>query len=246
MEIEALKAPTQDTLNEWLNTEMHRAGLSQLLVDAFSGRTSMGSVYNHESVEERTQAVAAVHPKTKQRNAHGRLEKIKTNAPLMLKDVTDLTENAQDRVVHQTHLGICVHDFASEPCSKMGSCLGCGELACVKGDDEKLKNLKEERDYLQKRHRRAKDAESRGEIGATEWVKKVGEDLIKCETLIKLLESPELENGAIVWNADNGWNLTNNAAAMAGLIEPQAIEAEDQVALPSLDEMSAMMDEIGA
>ena len=229
-----------------LNTEMHRAGMSQLLIDAFSGRTSMGSVYNHETVEERTQAVAAVHPKIRQSNAPGRLEKIKTNAPLTLKDVTDLAEDAQDRVVHQTHLGICVHDFASEPCSKMGACLGCGEFACVKGDDEKLKNLKEERDYLQKRHRSAIDAESRGEVGATEWVKKVSKDLIKCNELIKLLEDPELVNGAIVWNADNGWNLTNNAAAMAGLIEPQAIEAEDQVALPSLDEMSAMMDEIEA
>ena len=229
-----------------LNTEMHRAGLSQLLIDAFSGRTSMGSVYNHETVEERTQAVAAVHPKTKQSNAPDRLEKIKTNAPLMLKDVTDLAEDAQDRVVHQTHLGICVHDFASEPCSKMGACLTCGELACVKGDDKKLKNLKEERDYLQKRYRSALDAESRGEVGATEWVKKVGKDLIKSDALIKLLEDPELENGAIVWNADNGWNLTNNAAAMAGLIEPQVIEAEDQVALPSLDELSAMMDEIEA
>ena len=229
-----------------LNTEMHRAGLSQLLIDAFSGRTSMGSVYNHETIEERTQAVAAVHPKTRQSNAPGRLEKIKTNVPLTLKDVTDLAEDAQDRVVHQTYLGICVHDFASEPCSKMGACLTCGELACVKGDDEKLKNLKEERDYLQKRHQSALDAESRGEFGATAWVKKVGEDLIKCDALIKLLEDPELENGAIVWNADNGWNLTNNAAAMAGLIEPQVIEAEDQVALPSLDEVSAMMDEIEA
>ena len=229
-----------------LNTEMHRAGLSQLLIDAFSGRTSMGSVYNHETVEERTQAVAAVHPKTKQSNASGRLEKIKTNAPLTLKDVTDLAEDAQDRVVHQTHLGICVHDFASEPCSKMGACITCGELACVKGDDEKLKNLKEERDYLQKRHQSAINAKSRGEFGATEWVKKVGKDLIKCDALIKLLEDPELENGAIIWNADNGWNLTNNAAAMAGLIEPEVIEAEDQAALSSLDELSAMMDEIEA
>jgi len=62
-----------------LNTEMHRAGLSQLLIDAFSGRTAMGSVYNHETIEERTQAVAAYHPKTKHSNAAQRLEKVKTN-----------------------------------------------------------------------------------------------------------------------------------------------------------------------
>ena len=35
-----------------LNTEIHREGLSQLLIEALSGRTSMGSVYNHATVEE--------------------------------------------------------------------------------------------------------------------------------------------------------------------------------------------------
>lgn len=227
-----------------LNTEMHRAGLSQLLIDAFSGRTTKGSVYNHETVEERTQAVAAVHPKTKQSNAANRLEKIRSNKPLSLSDVTELAESSQDRVIHQTHVGICVHNFASEPCPKMGSCLRCGKLACVKGDDEKLKNIKEERDYLQKRYRDAKAAESRGEIGATEWVKKVGKDLLKCDALIKLLEDPKLENGDIVWNADDGWNLTNNAAVMAGLIDSKIIEDKVQDALPSLDELSVLNDEI--
>ena len=216
----------------------------QLLIDAFSGRTSMGSVYNHETVEERTQAVAAVHPKTKQSSAESRLEKVRTNEPLRLRDVTELAEGSQDRVIHQTHLGLCVHNFASEPCPKMGSCLRCGNLACVKGDDEKLKNIKEERAYLQKRYSDAIAADSRGEFGASVWVVKVQNDLLKCDELIKLLENPELENGAIVWNADDGWNLTNNAAAMAGLVDPQVLEANAQTALPSLDELSAMMDEI--
>lgn len=227
-----------------LNTAMHRAGLSQLLIDTFSGRTSMGSVYNHETVEERTQAVAAVHPKTKQSNAAERLEKVRTNAPLSLRDVTDLAESSQDRVVHKTHLGICVHNFAGEPCPKMGACLRCGKLACVKGDEEKLKNIKEERDYLWKRYNDAIKAESLGKFGAAEWVKKVREDLLKCDALIKLIESPELENGDIVWNADDGWNLTNNAAAMAGLVDPQMIEAKNQQTMLSLDDLSAMLNEI--
>ena len=114
-----------------LNTEMHRAGLSQLLIDAFSGRTAMGSVYNHETIEERTQRVAQYHPKTKRCNAAQRLEKVKTNQPLSLSDVRDLHEGDQDLVIHQTHIGICVHNFASEPCPKMGACLTCGKLGCV-------------------------------------------------------------------------------------------------------------------
>jgi hypothetical protein len=227
-----------------LNTEMHRAGLSQLLIDAFSGRTSMGSVYNHLTAEERTAAVTAVHPKTKQSNAALRLEKIRTNEPLRLSDVRDIEEGAQNRIIHQTHLGICVHRFESEPCPKMGACLTCGNLGCVKGDDVKLANLKEERADLRKRYEKALEAEAQEELGGVVWRKKAGLDLFKCNALIKTLENPELEQGDIVWNADNGWNLTNNAAVMAGLIDAKTIEAPKEAELPSLDELSAMLDEI--
>lgn len=226
-----------------LNTRMHQAGLSQLLIDAFSGRTTMGSVYNHETVEERTQAVADYHPKTKHSTAAERLQKVKTNQPLRLVDVVELREGEQDRVIHQTHLGVCVHNFASEPCPKMGACLDCGRLGCVKGDDVKLGNLREEHDDLKRRRDKALYAQSRGVFGASESAKKLGEKLFKCEALIQSLEKPELENGAIVWNADNGWTLTKNAAAMSGLIEVKVIENQAQ-ALPSLDDVKALLDEI--
>ena len=226
-----------------LNTEMHRAGLSQLLIDAFSGRTAMGSVYNHETVHERTQRVAQYHPKTKYSNMAHRLEKVKTNQPLSLSDVGALQENDQDRVIHQSHVGICIHNFASEPCPKMGACLTCGKLGCVKGDDVKLANLKEERADLKRRYEKALEAKSRDTFGASEWVKKVGMDLYKCNALIRTLENPELENGDIVWNVDNGWTLTNNAAAMTGLMDKNVIEAKNEPLL-SLDEFSGMLDDI--
>ncbi|WP_095158099.1 hypothetical protein [Pseudomonas sp. Irchel 3E13] len=228
-----------------LNTRMHQAGLSQLLIDAFSGRTTMGSVYNHETIEERTQAVAAYHPKTKHSTATQRLEKVKTNQPLSLVDVRELREGEQDRIIHQTHLGICVHNFASEPCPKMGACLDCGLLGCVKGDDVKLGNLMEERDDLKRRLDNALNAQSRGVFGASESAQKLGEKLYKCEAFIQTLENPELENGAIVWNADGGWTLAKNAAAMSGLVEIQVIEENQaQEALPSLDDVLNFLDEL--
>ncbi|WP_278377778.1 hypothetical protein [Stutzerimonas kunmingensis] len=228
-----------------LNTRMHQAGLSQLLIDAFSGRTTMGSVYNHETIEERTQRVAVYHPKTKHSTAAQRLDKVKTNQPLSLVDVRELREGEQDRIIHQTHLGVCVHNFASEPCPKMGACLDCGLLGCVKGDDVKLGNLKEERDDLKRRLDQALDAQSRGVFGALESAKKLGEKLYKCEAFIQTLENPELDNGAIVWNADSGWTLTKNAVAMSGLLEVKVIEKyQAQEALPSLDDVLALLDEI--
>ncbi|UNG19483.1 hypothetical protein [Stutzerimonas zhaodongensis] len=228
-----------------LNTRMHEAGLSQLLIDAFSGRTTMGSIYNHETIEDRTQRVADYHPKTKHPIAAQRLDKVKANQPLTLVEVRELREGEQDRIIHQTHLGICLHCFASEPCPKMGACLDCGRLGCVKGDDVKLGNLMEERDDLKSRLDRAMDAQSRGVFGASESVKKLGEKLFKCEALIQTLENPELENGDIVWNTDNGWTLTKNAAVMSGLIEVKVIEENQaQKALTPLDDVLALLDEI--
>lgn len=227
-----------------LNTEMHRAGLSQLLIDAFSGRTTRGSVYNHVTLEERRQAVAAVHPKTKQSNAAKCLDKISTNEPLNLSEILDLGDGDQDRIIHKTHLGLCVHSFESEPCPKMGACLTCGSLGCVKGDNVKLTNLKEERSYLKQRFEKAVAAEASNTFGASDWRKKTALDLLKCDALINVLESPELQYGDIVWNVDNGWNLTKNAAAMAGLIEAKTIEASKQDTPPSLGELAAMLNVI--
>ncbi|MBD1551091.1 hypothetical protein [Pseudomonas typographi] len=230
-----------------LNTRMHEAGLSQLLIDAFSGRTTMGSVYNHETIEDRTERVATYHPKTKCSTAAQRLDKVKTNQPLNLAEVRELHEGERDRIIHQTHLGVCAHDFASEPCPKMGACLDCGRLGCVKGDDVKLGNLMEERDDLKRRLDKAMDAQSRDVFGASESAKKLGEKLFKCEALIQTLENPEFKNGDIVWNADNGWTLTKNAAAMSGLIEVKIIEENHALeALPSLDNVLALLDEIEA
>lgn len=229
-----------------LNTEMHRAGLSQLLIDAFSGRTNQGSVYNHESVKERTQAVAAVHPKTKQSNAAKCFDKIVTNQPIKLSELVELSESDQDRIIHRTHLGLCIHSFESEPCPKMGACLTCGNLGCVKGDNVKLANLKEERLYLKQRYAQAVAAEAREVFGASEWRRKTALDLLKCDALIKVLESPELKNGDIVWNSDNGWNLTKNAATMAGLIDVKSTAEPTHTALPSLENLSAMLNNIEA
>ncbi|MGH1448246.1 MAG: hypothetical protein ACRBBM_02320 [Pseudomonadaceae bacterium] len=241
---DGLKVNTHAFRHE-LNTQMHQANLSQLLIDAFSGRTTMGSVYNHETIEERSQRVADYHPKTKHSTAAQRLEKVKTNQPLSLGDVRQMREDEQDRIIHQTYLGVCVHNFASEPCPKMGACLDCGLLGCIKGDDVKLGNLKEERYDLKRRLDKALDAESRGVFGASESAKKLGEKIFKCEAFIQTLENPELENGAIVWNADNGWTLTKNAAAMSRMIEVTVIEKNQaQKALPPLDDVLALLDEV--
>ncbi|MFW7523768.1 hypothetical protein ACODM8_06460 [Vibrio ostreicida] len=230
---------TSHQFRHYINTEMQKANLSQDLIDLLSGRNSHGSVYNHESINERTRRVTLNHPETKA-SSENVLEKIATRQPINLSNVTDL-QGQKDRVIHQTHLGICVHNFAETPCPKMGACLTCGLLGCVKGDEAKLDNLKGEREALIDSYEEALKAQSEGEIGSIHWLNKAIKDLAKCDALIKVLENTDIENGAVVWNQDDGWSLTSNAAVMAGLTDVKAVEAEIRKAtLPSLADIAEM------
>jgi len=200
----------------------------------------MGAVYNHTTIEERTQNAALAIPYTKQRARGELLQKVKVNEPIKLSDVTDLAESQPDRIIHTTDYGLCTYEFHVEPCPKMGACLTCGKLGCVKGDDVKLANLKSERSFLAKNYQQASKAEAEGEFGATRWREQEAKDLAKCDALIRLLEDPELDDGSIVWNTDNGWTLTTNAMAMAGMLDPREIEQKQE--MPSLEDLTAILD----
>ncbi|MEH6813400.1 MAG: hypothetical protein V7677_12785 [Motiliproteus sp.] len=226
-------------LRHYLNTAAHRAGLSDVLIAAWSGRVDIdtNSVYNHETIAEKTAGVAQYREGTYNRSL---LEKVRTNQPVLASDLEDLRKD-QDRILHESAFGLCVHDFAESPCPKGGSCLTCGKQVCVKGDEQKLENLKVELKRLEQNLQRAKAALERGDFGAQGWVDKWGKDRLKCESLIALLENPELEDGALIWTPDDGWTVTTNALAMQGLLDPQevAIAAEQQT--PSLEHLIGLM-----
>lgn len=214
----------------YLNTAGQRAGLSDVLIASWSGREDayQNAVYNHEPIETRTRVVAQ-HRRFGAHHHCELLNKVHMNKPLRASDIAGLNAD-KNRVLHQGAFGICVHDFSESPCQKLGACLTCGKLACIKGDSVKLINLKTELGRLESRLEIAEAALSRGEFGAREWVSKSQKDLLKCSALIGLLEDPELSDGAVVWNKDNGWTVTNNALAMRGLLDrasaPRSVDAD--------------------
>ncbi|WP_018274846.1 hypothetical protein WKI13_04265 [Teredinibacter turnerae] len=230
------------SFRHFLNTAGQRAGLSDVLVAAWSGRVdvSQNAVYNHETVEERTQAVAQHRNLNVQSDRQQLAEKLRSNQPLHASDLDDL-KSRQDRILHMGAFGVCVHDFSESPCEKMGACLTCGKLACIKGDEVRLSNLKVELTRLEQWHEDGKIALHRGDFGAEEWVKKVSEDRLKCEALIVLLENPELDDGTVIWNQDNGWTVTTNALAMKGLLDPVEQAEINKEQPPKLSELKALM-----
>lgn len=197
----------------FLNTGAQRAGLSQELIARWSGRDDMSQnrVYNHMSVEEKVTELENYIPRLVATNGH-LLASLKTNSPISMRNFGD----ESDRIVHRTEFGVCIHDYAQEPCAKFNNCLTCGEHVCVKGDETKLTNLKEEYEYLSKSLLAFHKEADLGSYGANTWLQTTMEKMERCDQLIQMLENPDIENGALIKGVENGWTAGRNALAMRG------------------------------
>lgn len=197
----------------YLNTGAHRSNLSQDLIARWSGRVdiSQNKVYNHMSEEEKADEIKFFTPQLAS-NGNDLLSSLKVNAPISMKDLGE----DSDRIVHFTEFGVCVHDYAQEPCAKFNNCLTCSEHVCVKGDDKKLENLKDEKKYLLSSLESFQKESSEGTYGANTWLETTLEKIKRCDQLIDILENPDVESGAIIKGVENNWTASSNALAMNG------------------------------
>ncbi|OLO12392.1 hypothetical protein BTW10_02660 [Chromohalobacter japonicus] len=210
----------------YLNTGAHRANLSEELIARWSGRVdvSQNRVYNHMSVDEKTAEVENFAPQLP--TVSGNLiSSLKTNVPISMKDLGE----ESDRIVHCTEFGICIHDYAQEPCAKFNNCLTCGEHVCVKGDQTKLDNLREERGYLRSSLNSFQKEAGAGAYGANTWLQTTMEKLERCDQLIAVLENPDVHDGALIKGIENGWTVGRNASAIRGelVVENTGLIAAD-------------------
>lgn len=195
----------------WLNTNAQRANLSQELIARWSGRVDIrqNRVYNHISPSEKADQLAQLTAHVGEVNSE-LLATLQTNKPIKM---GDLGFDGQ-RVVYRTEFGVCIHDYSEEPCAKFNNCLNCGEHVCVKGDETRLANLKEEREYLCKSLECFRIEVGAATYGANTWLQTTMEKIERCDQLIRVLENPEVDEGALIWGADNGWTVGRNALVM--------------------------------
>lgn len=79
-----------------------------------------------------------------------------------------------------------------------GDCLNCSEQVCVKGDEEKLKRLKQMRTAITGELEKAKQAARDEFYGSDRWTEHQTRTLERANQLIEILESPDVEEGAVV------------------------------------------------
>jgi hypothetical protein len=151
----------------WLNTMAERGGLSDIELALWMGRrdTRDNESYKHGTVAQR---VARAQEMIKDGRLHGPVSETyqAINDPVEKRAFLE----AFVSVVHFTPFGVCLHDFALEPCKYHLNCLsGCAEYLRTKGDPGERKNIVELRDFhlIQlKSYRKA--AEDRT-LGAGNW-----------------------------------------------------------------------------
>jgi hypothetical protein len=184
---------TSHQLRHMLNTVAQRGDLGQLDIAMWSGRANIhqNRTYNHMSEYEVLDKIKGISGVAKMM---GPLEKVKGHLPVTLKDLDAIG----DGIAHVTEYGYCVHDFSMVPCQKHRDCINCTEQVCVKGDDEKLARLKMQRDKTRSQLEKAEAGIADGYYGADRWYEHQKNTFDRTCELIKLLESDDIVDGAVI------------------------------------------------
>lgn len=99
--------------------------------------------------------------------------------------------------------GGCEHDWLLKPCPYSRDCLNCTSHVCIKGlgkdDQERLERLKKLLDKIIVQQGLAKTAFERGDPGTSFWVDYQTAYRERVEELIRLLERPDVPEGAQIW-----------------------------------------------
>ncbi|MEQ5817687.1 hypothetical protein J3362_19390 [Marinobacter sp. NFXS11] len=193
---------TTHQFRHYLNTLAARGNVGETELARWSGRLdlSQNKVYNHRSDEELVGEAKSMGLGEQKSNL---IAVVSSNEPILASDLVGMLD--QDRVAHRTLIGVCIHDFAMEPCQKDRDCLGCSEHVCIKGDEERLKRIRVLRDGLKKSLAEAQQGVEEGYFGADKWVIDRLDRLKRANELIALLEDPSLEDGAVIRCTDNGY-----------------------------------------
>lgn len=112
----------------------------------------------------------------------------------------DIFLEGQIQAVHFTPLGLCIHDFAIDPCPYYLNCTRkCPEYLRTKGDQQERTNLIQ----VQRRTKQALElAQAQAEAGngeiAQAWIEHYEETLVGVEAALAIDDDPTIGNGAMV------------------------------------------------
>ncbi len=187
---------TSHQFRHWLNDLTDKGGLPTELQTRWMGRENPRDTqaYQHATVEERL-----VWVKNGIRNGEigGTIASVYFALP---EDERDVFLEGHIQAVHFTPLGVCIHDFAIDPCPYYLNCVrGCPDYLRTKGDQQ-------ERLHLIQVHRRTKQALEVAHTQATTgygepaqaWIKHYEDTLAGVEAALAIDDNPTVSDGTII------------------------------------------------
>ncbi|HDS0921991.1 hypothetical protein [Stenotrophomonas bentonitica] len=178
------------SLRHYLNMLAQMGGMSDVEIAIFSGRKDVAQnrAYDHMTSDE-------VQAPVSQAIASGFMANLvdKPSKHIILRS---RFSEAGASAAHTTAFGWCVHDFASEPCPMYRDCINCEEQECVKGEEQKERNLRALKKETESLLVAAKLALEEEEYGADTWVKHQELTLERIDSLLAILEDNSVSAGA--------------------------------------------------
>ncbi|EPC3544297.1 hypothetical protein ACRZCT_003959 [Aeromonas hydrophila] len=182
-------------LRHLLNTMAKLGGMSDTLLTRWSGRADpkQTRVYNHQTPEQLNKKIREI-TKSDDHYSNLGISELVVVTPETLQEI-----NADANITaHVTEFGVCIHSYVLNPCEKHRDCVNCEEQVCEKGDDEKLKRLKEKLKYEEALLTGDQQAATNGLVNAEAFLNKRLLTIERCKALIEKLEDNSIPNGALI------------------------------------------------
>lgn len=185
---------TTHQFRHYLNTLAHMGGMSQLDIAKWSGRKDVrqNTAYDHVTADQMLQKI---------RDAVG--DESQMFGPLAVipkKVLIPRDEFARLKVptAHTTDLGFCIHDYTMSPCQLHMDCIHCGDLVCVKGDQEKTGRLQQRLEDARDLLLRAEHAVNEGYYGSDRWMVHHKSTVDRLAQLCTIMDDPKVPLGSVI------------------------------------------------
>jgi hypothetical protein len=188
----------------WLNTISERGGLSDLERDMWSGRRTSAPrsglpgptnrqslTYLHNTTEEMMTAAGLEITAMDQGSMEAAVEVL----PVTREEFLAL-ENRP--TMHVTEFGVCIHDFAIQPCQTHADCLNCTEHACLKGDREKAERIRQCHTLTLGQIAQARQVVEEGYLKAERWYQHQALTARRLSGLLEILDDASLPDDAVI------------------------------------------------
>jgi hypothetical protein len=175
-------------VRHWLNTIADNGGLSDVDLAKWMGRKdiSQNAVYKHGTLVQRTNAAKDL---ILSGQTHGRVARIAARIPV---DERKVFLDGTIEAVHNTSLGLCLHNFAASPCPDHHECLrGCGDYLRVKGDQDQRKALQELRSKELAALESHQRALTEGFYGADKWADSSKQHIAGIDAALAIDDTPD-------------------------------------------------------